>query len=180
MRISHRQHASEFRTHVGGPAARVTEKETLLRCEPVDVRGARLTFHRFLKRGIRDYQPTQIGDRFTHYQLAVFVQARLDFKAVELIDDALRLLFEGFEVGIAPPVRQIAGGIKLGPLVVETVRHLVTDHRSHAAVIQRVVRPRVKEWRFEHYARQKALVYFGDCVMACPPGPAYPPANALI
>src|SRR6266436_3347272 len=158
MRISQHQHPGEFRTHVGGPPARVTEKEALLRSEAVDIRGARLTFHGFLKGGIRDHQTAQVGDRFTYYQLSVFVQTRLDLKAVELIDDALRFLLEGFEVGIAPPVDQVAGGIELGSLIVKAVSHLMTNHRSHAAVIQRIVCTSIKERRLQNAGRKNYFI----------------------
>ncbi len=79
MRISEHQQTRIFRTDVGGPSARVTEKEALLWRKPIDVRRTRLTFHGFLKRGIRDHQPAQVGDRFTYNQLAVLVQTFLDF-----------------------------------------------------------------------------------------------------
>src|ERR1039457_2894977 len=48
-----------------------------------------------------------------------------------------------------PPVAQVAVAIELAALVVEPVRHLVADHRSGSAVVERDVAPGVEERRLQ-------------------------------
>ena len=73
------------------------------------------------------------------------MQSRFDFKRTELVHDAIGSLAELLEVVRRPPHHQIAVGVKLRALIVEAVRHFVTDHRADAAIIKRIVGFRIIE-----------------------------------
>src|SRR5215813_13027176 len=66
---------------------------------------------------------------------------------------------ESFQIGVAPPIREITGRIKLSPLVVEAVRHFMTDHRPHATIVESVVSFSIKKWRLQDSRREDDLVY---------------------
>src|SRR5882762_4230808 len=138
MRIDVNQQPCKLWPRAGRPPTRIAKEKSLLRREAVD-REARLAFHRFLECGISNYQSAKIGNRFTNHQLAIFVQSLFHFETAELIDDTLRPLLKCLEVRVGPPVGKIAGRIKLPALIVKTMRHLVTDDCTHAAIVERVV-----------------------------------------
>src|SRR5947209_6423648 len=98
MRIRADQKPRELRPNARGPATRIAEKEALLRREAIDVRRTRFALHGMLESRVRDHQSAEVGDRFTLHQAAVFVQALLNFEAIELIDDALRFHLKSFQV----------------------------------------------------------------------------------
>src|ERR1044072_2415470 len=116
------QESRILRTHVRGPVVRIGKEESLLRSKAADVLRTRFSFHRFLKRRVRDRQATQIGNRLTDNQLALLVESFLDFVAAELIDDALGALVKCFAIVRSPPIGQIALGVKLASLVVKSMR----------------------------------------------------------
>lgn len=60
------------------------------------------------------------------------MQPRLDFIRIKLLDDAIGSLVELLQVFLCPPQHQIAIGIKFGALIVESVRHLMTDDGADA------------------------------------------------
>src|SRR5947207_14803668 len=158
MRIRADQKPRELRPNAGGPATRIAEKEPLLGRETVDIRWSRFALHRMLESCISDHQTTEVGDRFTLDQAAVFVQALLNFKAIELVDDALRFLLKRFQVSVAPPVCQVPGCIELTTLIVKAVRHFMPNHRTHAAVIQSVVGAGVEERRLQNAGGKNDLI----------------------
>src|SRR5437899_1989617 len=78
------------------------------------------------------------------------MQSRFDFKRTELVHDAIGSLAELLEVIRRPPHHEIAVGVKLRTLIVEAVRHLVTDDRAYPAIIKRIVGFRIVERRLQN------------------------------
>ncbi len=131
--------------------------------EAVEIFGARLPFQGFFVSGVGDGHATEVADAFAENQLAVLVQAGLDFVAVELFFDAGGALVEIFAVVAGPPVAQIAAGIELRTLIVEAVRNFVADDGAHAAVIDGVVGFRVVERAVAEFPRGKRFRSWWGC-----------------
>src|SRR3546814_10184435 len=81
--------------------------------------------------------------------LAVEVAAVLGLVVVELRDQLAGARLEARSVRIRPPVLHVAAGTELGALVVVAVGHLVADHRTDAAVVERVAGVRVEARRLQ-------------------------------
>src|ERR1700688_3577836 len=102
-----------FGTLVGAPHLGPAQKETLFGTESVDIFGARLPFQRFFVGGVGDGQAAEIADAFAEHELAVLMQAGLDFVAVELFFPAGGALIKIFAIVSGPPVAQIPLSIEL-------------------------------------------------------------------
>ena len=98
-----------FRTVVLRPDLRPSKEEPLLRRKAIDRSAAPVSPRAsFQKRGVRDRHAAEIGDALAFHQLAVFVQARLDFVRVKLLGDAVAARLKILQVLGRPPVAQIA------------------------------------------------------------------------
>src|ERR1700676_1582060 len=95
-------------TLVSSPHLRPAQKETLFGSEAVGVFGARLPFQRFFVGGVGDGQSAEVADAFAKHELAVLMQARLDFVSVELFFDASGALIKILAIVGGPPVAKIS------------------------------------------------------------------------
>src|SRR5207244_11939089 len=77
-----------------------------------------------------------------------------------------------------PPVTQVTNGVELTALVVEPVRHLVTDDGAHTTVVHRVVGRRVEKGGLEN-ARGKGDVVEGRVVRGVDRRRRHTPLGAL-
>src|SRR5437868_4824173 len=145
VRVGLNSQARGLRSNAPGPDLRPPQEETLLRREARDCRRARLAFERLLVSPVGDGQPAEVCDRLADDELALLVQPRLDLECVELLHHAVSPRVELLVVLISPPLRKVAVGVELRALIVEAVRHLVSDDRADAAVVERVVGLRVIE-----------------------------------
>src|SRR2546422_9923599 len=124
-----------FRSPDLGPG----EEEPLFGAEAVDVGWARLAHERPLERGVRDLQAAQVRDILTQREPPVDVRRAVDDGiGIELPRYQGRPLLEAPGILGGPTVPQVAHRIELPPLIVEPVRHLVSDHGAHAAVVHGV------------------------------------------
>ena len=153
-----------LRAIVGRPVRRKAEEETLIGCKVVDFRRRGLSGERFLICRISDYQATEIGDAFAFLELSVFVQPRLNFECVKLLDDTVAALAKILQVIGRPPVFQIAVRVELRALIVEAVRHFMTDYGADAAVIEGIVRLGVEERRLKNPRRENDFVVQGRVI----------------
>src|ERR1700688_4751341 len=110
-----------FGTLVGAPHLGPAQKETLFGTESVDIFGARLPFQRFFVGGVGDSQSAEVADAFAKHELAVLMQARLDFGSVELFFDASAALIKILAIVGGPPVTQISLSVELRSLIVKAV-----------------------------------------------------------
>jgi hypothetical protein len=78
MGIGLGQHLRELRSHVFRPDLTPAEKGKLIGGKAVDGRRRGLPLERLLERGVGDRHAAEIGDAFALYELAIFVEARLD------------------------------------------------------------------------------------------------------
>ena len=97
MRIGVGLQARSFGALIRSPDLRPAEEETLLRGEAVDF-FARLPFQRFFVGGVGDGETAEIADAFAQHQLAILMQAGLDFVGVKLFCDAGGALVEIFAI----------------------------------------------------------------------------------
>src|ERR1700681_1082097 len=110
---------------LAGPL-RVADKESLLRCQSV-------TFFKGLAGGLRSPshmcqdQAAEIRDVLAERQSTIDVYVVDDYVLRVLINDALCPFGELLCVGVAPPVLQVSGGVKLSALVVKAMSQLVAD-----------------------------------------------------
>ena len=138
MGIRNRVEAFIFRALVAAGPLRHADKEALVRREALD--GFQiLTFRRVLPGHIRQESPAQIGDVLAERELAVDLDVVDNRKSRVLVGNAFRALLELLRVLSGPPVLQVAFGVELPPLVVETMGQLVPDGRAGIAVVGRVV-----------------------------------------
>ena len=138
VRVRLRQHARRLLGLVLTPHLAEADEEALRRSVAVDFRGLRdvLLGHHLLQRLVGDVNATVIGRVFAQRGDAVQLLAGCDLKAGVLVRQALLALVELLLVlGREPAalaavgvVLHIAGRPILRALVVEAVRHLVSDH----------------------------------------------------
>src|SRR5712692_1312524 len=145
MRIGVGLQPRELGADVDGPIFRVAQKKTLLGSEAVGVLFACFAMQRFLESRVGQCQSTEVRDAFSLDQLAVFVQALLDFIAVELFRHALAAALETLQVFGRPPILQVAARVKLRALVIEAMGDFMPDDRADGAVVVSVIAPGIVE-----------------------------------
>ena len=110
---------------------------------------------------MRDGQAAQVGDALAEHEFAVFVQVVCNHERIKLLFDAGGALFEILQVLGRPPVVQIALRVILRSLIVEAVRHLMTNHGADSAIIQRVVSLGIEEGRLKNAGREHDFIHVG-------------------
>src|SRR6476620_6885625 len=96
---------------------------------------------------------------------------------VELLFDDLSPPIELLAVRLGPPATEISLGIELPSFIIETMGDLMSDHRTHAAVIHGIIGLRVKEWRL-HDACGKGDLVCRRVVVRVNRGRCHPPFGA--
>src|ERR1041385_6175841 len=86
------------------------------------------------------------------------MQSRLDFIRIELLNNTVRAGGEFLVVIRCPPHRQVTIRVEARAGIIETVRHLVTDHGADAAVIDRVIGFWIVEGRLQNTCGKNDLV----------------------
>src|SRR6266850_2860556 len=104
MRISIGLQARELGPNVDGPIFRITKKKALLGREAVGVLCAWLAMQRFLERRVGELHTAKVRDALTLDQLPVFMQAFLDFVAIELFHNAFAAFLKTLHVFRRPPI----------------------------------------------------------------------------
>src|SRR5687767_14259771 len=129
---------------LGAPDLAVAQEEALIAGEAVDHR-RRLAAQRHLVGVVGDGEAGQVRDILAEGQLAVHLHARQRLVGAILGDHLVGQLLEGGDVGLAPPVGEIAAGVELAALIVKMMADLMADDRADAAIIDRVVRIGIEE-----------------------------------
>src|SRR5579864_4895939 len=152
MRVRVQPELLFFVANLRSPNSREREEEALLRRKAVDLLIALLGMfiERLLQCGISDLHSAYVRDVFALGQFAIDVQTRQSFVFVVLIDYRLAALFVSVGGFFRPPIGQIADLVVLPALIVETVRHFMSDHATDPAVVHRVVSVREKERRLQN------------------------------
>src|SRR5271165_5055474 len=149
--------ARVFRARRRSPDLCPAEEEALFGCEAVDILRP-LALNRLFVCGISDGQSAKVTDAFPQHQLAVLVQAGLNFVAVELLHDAFAAGVEVFLVFWTPPVLQVALAIEFRTLVVKAMADLVANHGTHAPIVHGVVSVGVVEGWLKNTGRKDNLI----------------------
>src|SRR5450759_3605454 len=152
VRVRHGAGADFLGRRVFAPDLGESQEEALLGGEAIQL--LRLALERVLKRHESDAQTAVIGGVFAQRQAAVQLDVVDRGEAGIFVGDAGGALVELGAVGRGPPVAQIAVAIELAALVVEPVSHLVADHRSGSAVVERDVAAGVEERGLEDACRE--------------------------
>src|SRR5947208_17117901 len=134
-------------TAVLRPDLRVGKEKPLLGREPINSLRTRLALEALLIGLVSERQAAEVRNALSEHQLAVFVDVAGDHVRVELLLHTLGALLVVLQVFGGPPVFQIALGVKLAPLVVKAVGHLMADDGADPAIVHSVVRPGVEEGR---------------------------------
>src|SRR5439155_14016789 len=138
MRISSGSQARRFRSNVLRPNLRPAEEETLLRGKTVDVLRFRFSLQGLLISRIGHRQPSEIGHRFADDQKSLLMQSRLDFIRVKLLDHTVSAGGELLIVIVCPPHYEVPVSVEPRALIVKAMRHFMADHRTDAAVVERI------------------------------------------
>src|SRR6201998_4746135 len=163
MRVTVGHQPSVFRTKGGAPYLRPAEKESLSGSE--SIQGWRpLAFDLLFKSRIGNCQPSQVRDAFAQDQFSVLVEARLDFVAIKLLLNAGRAFIEVLAVLLGPPIAEIALTVKLRTGVVEAMGDFMADRSSHAAVVDGVIRLRIKKRRLQNPGGKNNFVHRGPII----------------
>src|SRR5262245_32130432 len=128
------------------PDLRPAQEDPLLAGETVEHRSW-LAVERGVISVQREQKTAQVGNVLAHGQGAVDVHAGCDRIGIELRTVLFSLGLESGVVGRQPPVSLHAMAVELAALIVEPMRHLVTDHATDAAIVDRLVGVRIKERR---------------------------------
>src|SRR5437868_4799775 len=132
---------------LGCPDLGPAEEEPLLGSKPIDLRRCRLGLQVIHQSSVGDVQTAEIANVLADRSLSLDLHTRQYFVAAELIDHACGTLVKLLAVLGRPPHVEIAFSVILTALIVETVRDLVTDHRSHSSVVNGIVSLEVEEGR---------------------------------
>src|SRR5438270_10869702 len=134
MRVSLGQHQRGLGTGALAPYLSKAEEVALFGSEAilgelfVGLAGCSLCF---LHGGVGDAQSTVVGAVFAEGEAAVECHGlAIDFGRDEVavfVGDASGALLESVGIGLCPPVAEIADGVELTALVVESVGQFVTD-----------------------------------------------------
>src|ERR1700681_4204405 len=112
--------------------------------------------------GVERYErAAEIGDVFTHGQIAFHMEARKRLVAVELPAEHRSARSELIGIRVRPPGREYAAAVVFASLVVVSVDHFVTDHGADAAVVDRWIGRRIEEGRLEYPGGKDHLVEAG-------------------
>ena len=84
--------------------------------------------------------------------------ARSYFNAIKSLLHHFRALIEGFLILFRPPVNHISILVKMTALIVESVRHLVTDYHADSAVVKRIVGIHIEERILENTGGETDLI----------------------
>src|SRR5579884_2912108 len=158
VRVHGDQKASKLGSDILGPDLRVAEKKPLVGGEAINLR-LRFRFWRLLEGGISNRQAAQVGNALTQHQLAVLMKLVFNNVAVELFLNALSPLLEPFQIIGRPPVHQVSMRIKLASLIVKTMRHFMSDHRTHCAIVDGVIGVGIEERRLKNASWKHDLVH---------------------
>src|ERR1700704_113558 len=150
MRISVGLQARELGPNVDRPIFRVTKKKALLGREAVGVLCGWLAMQRFLERRVCEFHAAQVRDALSLDQLAIFMQAFLDFIPIELFHNTFAAFLKTLHVFRSPPILKIAARIELRALIVEAVSDFVADDRPDAAIVVRIVTLGIVERRLQY------------------------------
>src|SRR5207253_3173435 len=108
-----------------------------------------------------DLEAAQVCDVLAQREPPVHVGRAVHHRVgIELLHHQPGARLEALRVVGRPPVTQVTNGVELTALVVEPVRHLVTDDGAHTTVVHRVVGRRVEKGGLEN-ARGKGDVVEG-------------------
>src|SRR2546430_7799664 len=83
----------------------------------------------------RQRESAEVGDVLAHGEIAVHMHASERLELRILCPEALGACLELRRIVLRPPVAKRAGSIDLPALIVEAVRHLVTDHPTDGPVV---------------------------------------------
>ena len=93
-------------------------------------------------------------------EFAVLVQADLfDAEAGELLLDAGGAIRVVFRIRLGPPVFEIALEVKLAPLIVEAVGHLVANNGPDRSIVKCIVGAQIEIGRLQNARRKNYLVH---------------------
>src|SRR5215510_7908154 len=112
----------------------------------------------------REPQAAVVRGVFTEGQPAVDMGVARYGIAGVLIRHAGRALLVRLAVSRRPPVAQVAFAVELAPLIVESVRQLVTDDCAGGAVVDGGVTPRTIEGRLQNAGWKIDVVAIGAVV----------------
>src|SRR5438034_1678709 len=99
---------------------------------------------------IRDREPAKISHGFAEHEPAVVPQTIAQIDTIELIHNTPCACVEFGAITRRPPILERSGGIEFGAAVVELMSHFMSDHSADGAVIRRIVRVHIKEWRLQN------------------------------
>src|SRR5947209_10419672 len=105
-----------------------------------------------------DTRTTIIGGVLAQRQLAVEMYTRNRLESRILVRYTSCALLKLLRIDRGPPVAQIALCIEVAPLIVESVRQLVTDHHPDTAIVDRIIQPLVEERRLQDSCREVDVV----------------------
>src|SRR5690606_30178776 len=157
MRICHDTLGYFLGPGAAAPYLRPAEEKALIRRKAINLLIA-LTLLRLLKGFVSDSHASEVGEILALGKMAVYMHGIKHSVIVELINNHVGALHKIRRVGGGPPVLQIAVGIVLAPLIIESVGHLMTDDRTDSAIIHRIIRLVVEEGILEDACREHDLI----------------------
>ena len=160
MYILVEQHVHILFAIVAGPYASPSQEETLV--------GGETIYHAVVAGVVQSLQchvqTAVVADILAQRLLAVHFLAVHHLDGREIVGQECGALVEGSLVGLCPPVALVAGEVKLAPLVVEAVAHLVANHSAYRAVVLCIVGFHVEEWGLQYACGEAYLVGCGIVV----------------
>src|SRR5437899_4030680 len=143
---------------IGAPHLRPTQKKPLLGSKSIETLWT-LAFNRLFISCVRDGESAKIRYAFAENQFAIFVKTRLDFITIELLPNARRALIKILAIFFGPPLAEISLPVELRSGIVESMRDLVADYRTHPAIVNRVIGLRIIKRRLQDSCRKHNFIH---------------------
>ena len=157
MRVALDLRDGRFRAQLGAPFLGEADVQALFARQAVE-HGRWLAVQRTLVGLVGDRQAGIVADIFAQGQLAIDVVAGHGAVGAVLLDQAGGQGLEGGAVFGRPPVAQTALGVVLAARVVEGVADFMAKGDAQQAVVDRVFRFHVEEWRLQDRGRYRDRV----------------------
>src|SRR5699024_4950064 len=94
----------------------------------------------------------------SEYQLRVHVQAIQHVIVIILLNYLLGKLFKAFPIIFCPPVFEIPQLVILASLIIEAMRHFVTNNCSYCSIIDGIISSLMIKWRLKDACRKHNFV----------------------
>ena len=156
VRVALRAVAYLFVSDIGCPNTGISQEETLVSGEAIDVGEGSVGCGMFISIQ-RHLQTAMVSKVLTQRELTVGLQPGQHLNISEIVDTYVGTLSETFGIAVGPPVAHVAILVIVASLVVEAVGHLMTYHHANSTIVEGIIGISIEERRLERIPAGKQI-----------------------